>query len=664
MGSGYGSAKSVFKTVVTYDRNQWRWRAGLRSAAGLGIPIILGILLRQPIPAITVTVGALVTGFAGLNGTLRKRFRTMSTAMVWMGAATILGAALGRFTAGIVLVALVSGFGAGLAVAAGLETMQIGTLATTALIIFSAFPEPWPIALQEGILVMLGSGLQIFLLWILQVIEPSLEEERGIVAVLDAMMAYLEEPGSARDLDVARALLRAEEQLNDSGLPVAHWARLKAILDRLDVIRNDIVAIASSTVAVEPERQVELGWILKRLGVIRVAFTKKNHASHVGREPMDVDVRIALPHDDLATELDTVFSLANGVLPDTQPWPEPPTRHRHHLWSRMRANFTIKSQAFRHAIRLAGTLAIAVFLYRTAPLSRGYWVPITILVVLRPDFQATFGRGLSRVLGTAVGILLATGLLVWAAPDTAHAIGVLLVVGFGLALFASLNVNYALFSMFVTAMVVVLLSFFEHAPVVLTLQDRLLNTFIGSGMALAAYALWPTWQRERVPLVLAEWLRDERNYLSALGTPGSDVAFARKALRLSRTNAVAVLGQALNEPVTIPLSPIQLGKFTTALHHITEMLMTLEFTLPRNIGSSAAKERFLRAIPEWCDQMELLARAWSRQPIERPPHRQIDPVSDTNDYWDNTRRQLDADTAAMWDAFAVSSGTGVGVASQ
>lgn len=660
MGSGYGSAKSVFKTVVTYDRAQWRWRAGLRSAAGLGIPLTLGILLRQPIPAISVTVGALVTGFAGLNGTLRKRFRTMRTAMVWMGVATALGAALGHSTSAIVLVALLSGFGAGLAASAGLETMQIGILATTALIIFSAFPEPWPIAIEEAVLVMLGSALQIFLLWLLQVIEPSLEEERGIVAVLDAMTVYLQEPGSARDLDIAWALLHAEEQLNDSSLPVQHWLRLREILDRLDVIRNDILAIVSSDSALEPGAPGEISWMLNCLGLIRKSVTENHQERVLSHYPVDVNGSRASRYGHLNAQMQTVFNLAQGEIFASETWPEPPTRDRHRLWARVRANFTIKSQAFRHAIRLAVTLAIAVLLYRAMPLSRGYWVPITILVVLRPDFQATFGRGLARVLGTALGIMIATALLVLAAPDTAHVMGVLLVVGFGLALFASLNVNYALFSMFVTAMVVVLLSFFEHAPVALTLQDRLFNTLIGSGMALAAYALWPTWQRDQVPLVLAEWLRDEGNYLRALGASSIGVAPLRKALRLSRTNAVAVLGQALNEPVPMPLDPVQLGKFTAALHHVTEILMTLEVTLPRAFGSVSAKEQVLTAIPEWCDELDRLARAWSEELPQRSSSGQNNPLPDVSDYWEHTKRQLDADITTMWDAYGHTYTTEVG----
>ena len=38
---------------------------------------------------------------------------------------------------------------------------------------------------------------------------------------------------------------------------------------------------------------------------------------------------------------------------------------------------------------------------------RGYWVALTILVVLRPDFAGTFQRSLMRVIGTIVGLLLA-----------------------------------------------------------------------------------------------------------------------------------------------------------------------------------------------------------------------------------------------------------------
>ncbi len=648
MASTYASTKSLFKMLVSYDQSQWRWRAGARNAIGLGIPLVVGPIVHEPIPAIAVTVGALVTGFASLNGTLRKRFRTMRTAMIWMGIATGIGTALGHYTTAIILLVLVSGFWGGLAVSLGLETMQIGILATTALIIFSAFPEPWPIAGEEALLVMLGSALQMALLWLFQKIEPSTtEEERGLLAVLDAMTRYLEAPGSSGDLDMALTLVKAEEQLNDSNLPIERWARLKSILDLLEAIRNDVLAVSLPDVASDLVQQEDRMRIIQRLQAIRRGLTMRMPAARTSGQRMDTTLAPSTRYVHLTTLLDTAVGFATGQPLWQETLRHPPTRFRHRLWPRLRANLTMKSQAFRHAIRLALTLALAVLLYRLLPLNRGYWVPITVLVILRPDFQATFGRGLARVVGTALGIILATGLLILAAPDRAHIVGVTLVVGFGLALYATLNVNYAIFSVFITAMVVVLLSFFEHAPVALTLEDRLLNTVVGSAIALGAYALWPTWQREQVPSVLAQWLIDEREYLRALTIPGKDVARARKAVRLSRTNTVAVVNQAALEPVRSRLDPVQLGKLMAALHHLTEILMTLEFTLPQALGNAEAKSRFLNAVPLWCNQLDQLAKAISKERDAEPSVTKSEDWHAIKDYWDITRRQLERDLLSM-----------------
>ena len=74
----------------------------------------------------------------------------------------------------------------------------------------------------------------------------------------------------------------------------------------------------------------------------------------------------------------------------------------------LRANLTLRSSAFRHALRLAVTVAIAATIDRAFDLPRGYWIPLTVLFVLRPDFGSTYTRGLQRYVGTALGVVLAT----------------------------------------------------------------------------------------------------------------------------------------------------------------------------------------------------------------------------------------------------------------
>ena len=83
---------------------------------------------------------------------------------------------------------------------------------------------------------------------------------------------------------------------------------------------------------------------------------------------------------------------------------------------RFDANLTLESTAFRHAVRLAVTLAIATAWYRLAAFPRGYWLPMTALVVLKPEFQGTFAAGLARVAGTLLGAAGATLLTVALGP--------------------------------------------------------------------------------------------------------------------------------------------------------------------------------------------------------------------------------------------------------
>ena len=73
----------------------------------------------------------------------------------------------------------------------------------------------------------------------------------------------------------------------------------------------------------------------------------------------------------------------------------------------LRANLTLRSTPCRHAVRLAvlvpGTTALAEY----SGLQQGYWVPLTVVLVLRPDFGSTSSQGAARVLGTFLGLALA-----------------------------------------------------------------------------------------------------------------------------------------------------------------------------------------------------------------------------------------------------------------
>jgi uncharacterized membrane protein YccC len=212
----------------------------------------------------------------------------------------------------------------------------------------------------------------------------------------------------------------------------------------------------------------------------------------------------------------------------------------------LRANLRLPSIAFRHALRCGACLAIAVAGERMTGISHGFWIPMTTAIVLKPDFAGTFSFGLLRVVGTLLGLVLATGLVHFAFGGDWERIALLAALCFG---FRELTtVHYAVGVMLLTALIVVLLTFEGIAPGD-TMSARALGTSVGSALALLAYLAWPTWERSRVRPALADMLDAYRRYFLAMLHDSSRVrADIRSLARSTRTNAQASLDRLRGEP--------------------------------------------------------------------------------------------------------------------
>jgi uncharacterized membrane protein YccC len=212
----------------------------------------------------------------------------------------------------------------------------------------------------------------------------------------------------------------------------------------------------------------------------------------------------------------------------------------------LRANLRLSSIACRHALRCGVCLAIAVAGERALHLSHGFWIPMTAAIVLKPDFAGTFSFGLLRVIGTLLGLALATALVRFAFGGDGERIVLLAVLCFG---FRELTtVHYGLGVMLLTALIVVLLSFFGIAPEE-TMNARALSTGIGSALALFAYLAWPTWEHGRVRPALAAMLDAYRDYFLAVLEDRRRVRPELRARsRSARTNAQASLDRLRGEP--------------------------------------------------------------------------------------------------------------------
>ena len=156
-------------------------------------------------------------------------------------------------------------------------------------------------------------------------------------------------------------------------------------------------------------------------------------------------------------------------------------------------------------------MGVAVFEYWDLP--HGYWLPLTIVIVLQPDYGSTRQRAAQRVLGTLGGSVLAS-LLLWLRPPPAALMTTTALTIFGSSFF--LKRSYAIAVFFVTLAVVLL----TEARGVVTLAftvERLVATLAGGALAwLAALFFWPVWERDRLPPILADAVDANREYCEAI----------------------------------------------------------------------------------------------------------------------------------------------------
>jgi hypothetical protein len=152
----------------------------------------------------------------------------------------------------------------------------------------------------------------------------------------------------------------------------------------------------------------------------------------------------------------------------------------------------------RYAARLGLTLMLAVTLSHLLHQLNRYWLPMTALIVMKPDFYRTYTNAVARVLGTFAGIILASLLTHLLHPGEIPLDALVLV--FAWTCFAVQKVNYGIFSCALTAFIVFLIAT-AGLPEVTVTANRLLDTALGSLLALGSRALGPKWDSLPPPAV-------------------------------------------------------------------------------------------------------------------------------------------------------------------
>ncbi len=186
--------------------------------------------------------------------------------------------------------------------------------------------------------------------------------------------------------------------------------------------------------------------------------------------------------------------------------------HQEYSFSIIVENFSFKSPIFRHALRLTIAVLFSYVFGYFIGIKNPYWIVLTLIVIMRPNYGLTKQRSFNRVIGTLIGAAVAGVIILLTQNVVIYAVLAILSLTFA---FALVQQSYKIAATFITIHIVFLYALLEPNAFEI-IKFRVLDTFIGAAIALAAnYLLWPSWEFMNLQKVLQEVLQKNKAYLQA-----------------------------------------------------------------------------------------------------------------------------------------------------
>ena len=602
--------KSTTRSAFTLERTYNEPRLALRGALGVGIVVFGALALGSPALATSAALGAFIAGTATFQRSYRPRPVLALGAAAGLSTSTFIGYLASPWHPLFVLVLALWAFAAGLAWALGQTAGVVASTTVSVMLVVVSLPSSIPQAFEHALVIAAGGIVQALLVVLLPVRRWGAQRDAladAYASMADYARRLRHDPFAAFDPEAlmtarsAAALTRGQARRRP--------AELGGRRNPMERMRPVMAALADPRVGAAeegPERDRAreiLGAAAEVLDV--VARSIRNGI------PLPVPERtyraLAVPATGpvLSGPARQSALMLIGLLADTADSMESPTGAGRdaddevgHLprpsltemlpiaGHAVRRQWNWSSPVLRHAVRVAVVASLGETIGLVLPFGHGYWAPLTAVMVMRPDFSQTYSRGVGRIAGTVLGVLVASVVLLLSHPGTwvCAALAVVCIAG----AYTTIRTGYAAMSACVTGYVVFLLAM-DGGEVFTTARERVGETLLGGALALAAYAVFPTWQTVRLPDRLAGYIEAGGRYaaaaVAAFGAPSSASRRAvREALldhRQARAELLTSSQQAAHEPVRHRgLRPSQIAAARAAMAALGRTALLMEAHLP------------------------------------------------------------------------------------
>ncbi|MER7690064.1 FUSC family protein [Streptomyces sp. NPDC097610] len=580
-----------------------------RAVLAVLLATVLGLLLDDPVAGSMASVGAFICGIGTMLSPLRHPVVNALGMAAAFSAMAVLGALVQGTTWLFLLLLAVAAFATGLWRTLGVAPGIRGCLVAIGLMITADLAPDVQGGLVMAGWIAVGTGL-VVVVQLIPPYGPRFAAQRRALAALYQSLADTSAAADSAALGRSAPFTAARQALDvlpQFSRPTA--AAMFGLLGEAERIRRALHTVRLTVpAAAAAGNQEALAAAAQALGHIsRTVASGREHRTPEEFRTLLEAWAAASPvpgRRDLAARVRNAEQLARRSTDDLlgdvlEPHAEVPglysgTPSVARTARRIRAQLRPESPIFRHAVRLAVGVVVAEVIGRSIGgwgglgiSAHGFWVALTTMLVLFPEYGHTLVRGWGRAAGAVLG-----GLFAWVLslpPWSPVGLAVVAVV-LAAASFVTLRTGQLMLNLWLTTWIVFLVHHVGGLPGP-TAWARAADTVVGAALAVLIFLVWPTWSTRRVPGLLAEWLRVQDRLLPELLTGYADVGATdpaavdalRARSRQVRENLEAAVEQSYAEPAEHrgPWSSVQLEQIRTQVSTVAGCATLLGEHLPR-----------------------------------------------------------------------------------
>ncbi|MFT4092189.1 MAG: FUSC family membrane protein [Niabella sp.] len=357
----------------------------------------------------------------------------------------------------------------------------------------------------------------------------------------------------------------------------------KMILSMTDELDEIGIAVQNGRTAV-PSKKMQRQ--LKRLHTHFEKFISEN------RSPENLEALINLRKimqalDDIALRLYTLEQYSSFDKAKVKEYTlsdnyDPFITHTDLDWRLLKENLSLRSNTFRHALRVSIATVLGFIVSHLLHLGHSYWVLLTILVILKPTYSLSRERNYQRLLGTVVGALVGIGLVYFVKSERALFVSMLL---FMIATYSFMRTRYLWSVLFMTPYILIFFYLLDSKNFTVIIENRVIDTALGSAIAfLSTFILVPYWEKDKIREYMIEALQKSQVYFNNVARPFFDIHFKTLDFKLSRRDAFVALSnlsgafsRMLNEPKMMQANVKDIHQFVVMVYTLNSHIASLSY---------------------------------------------------------------------------------------